>query len=95
MSGVERITISLTAEMAQTVRGAVESGDYASSSEIVREALRDWRHKRLRQERDLEELRADIGEGLEQVKAGQVRRFDAERIVEKGQQRSRRRSSSE
>lgn len=95
MSGVERITISLTAEMAQTVRGAVESGDYASSSEIVREALRDWRHKRLRQERDLEELRADIDEGLEQAKAGQVRRFDAERIVEKGQKRSRRRSSSE
>jgi Arc/MetJ-type ribon-helix-helix transcriptional regulator len=26
--------------MAQTVRGAVEAGEYASSSEIIREALR-------------------------------------------------------
>ena len=44
MSTIERITITLTAEMAQAVRGAVQAGEYASSSEIIREALRDWRH---------------------------------------------------
>jgi len=27
--------------MAQAVRGAVQAGEYASSSEIIREALRD------------------------------------------------------
>ena len=46
MSTIERITVTLTAEMAKAVRGAVQAGEYASSSEIFREALRDWRHKR-------------------------------------------------
>ena len=35
MNTMERITITLTPEMAQAVRGAVEAGEYASSSEIV------------------------------------------------------------
>jgi Arc/MetJ-type ribon-helix-helix transcriptional regulator len=57
MSTIERITITLTAEMAQAVRSAVPAGEYASSSEIIREALRDWRHKRALQERELGELK--------------------------------------
>jgi plasmid stabilization system protein ParE len=39
--------------MAQAVRGAVQAGEYTSSSEISREALRDWRHKRALQEQEL------------------------------------------
>ena len=39
--------ISLTDEHARLVNEAVASGDYASSSEVIREALRDWRGKRL------------------------------------------------
>jgi predicted nucleotidyltransferase len=46
MSKVEKVSIALTSDMAATVRGAVASGEYASSSEVVREALREWRHKR-------------------------------------------------
>ncbi len=56
-STVERLTITLTAEIAHAVKGAVSSGEYASSSAVVREALRHWwRHKRAVQER----LRADV-----------------------------------
>lgn len=43
----EKISISLTSEHARLIQDAVASGDYASSSEVVREALRDWRAKRL------------------------------------------------
>ena len=43
----EKISISLTSEHASLIQDAVASGDYASSSEVVREALRDWRAKRL------------------------------------------------
>ena len=43
----EKISISLTAEHARLIDEAVASGDYASSSEVVREALRDWKTKRL------------------------------------------------
>lgn len=42
-----KISISLTDEHARLVSEAVASGDYASSSEVIREALRDWRGKRL------------------------------------------------
>lgn len=43
MAGIERLTIALPSDMAADVKGAVEDGDYALTSEIVREALRDWR----------------------------------------------------
>jgi antitoxin ParD1/3/4 len=46
MSKVEKISVALTPEMAQMVRANVGSGDYASSSELIREALREWRQKR-------------------------------------------------
>jgi antitoxin ParD1/3/4 len=84
MSDIERMTFTLTAEMAQTVKSAVKDGDYASSSEIIREALRDWQRKRRLQESELEQLRADIRDGLEDLKAGRISNFDADRIVNKG-----------
>ncbi len=84
MSNVERMTITLTAEMAQTVKGAVSDGEYASSSEVIREALRDWRHKRQLQTQALETFRAEIRAGLDDVEQGRVHDFDAERIVQKG-----------
>jgi len=86
MSTIERMTITLTAEMAQSVRLAVEAGEYASSSEIIREALRDWRHKRALQEQELGELRAKVQEGLVDIEAGRVRDFDPERIISRGEQ---------
>lgn len=42
-----KISISLTDEYARLIGDAVESGDYASSSEVVRDALREWKTKRL------------------------------------------------
>ncbi len=41
MSTVEKISISLTPDLASLVRKAVDDGYYTSTSEIVREALRD------------------------------------------------------
>ena len=42
MSKLERITVTMPAEMAARLRAAVERGEYATTSEVVREALRDW-----------------------------------------------------
>jgi len=94
MNAMERITITLTPEMAQAVRCAVEAGEYASSSEIIREALRDWRHKRALQEQELADLRAKIQEGLADIDAGRVSDFDAERIIRKGEDRLQDRDDS-
>jgi antitoxin ParD1/3/4 len=57
MPNVEKISIALPPEMVSMVREAVEAGEYSSSSEVVREALRDWRHKRSLREKGLDELR--------------------------------------
>ena len=85
MSNIERITITLTAEMAEAVRMAVQAGEYASSSELIREALRDWRHKRALQEQELQELRTKVQQGLSDIEEGRVRDFDPERIIRKGE----------
>ena len=50
--------------MAAVIKGAVEGGDYASSSEVVREALRDWKTKRALQLQELAALKVDIDRGL-------------------------------
>lgn len=94
MSDIKRMTITVTAEMARAVRNAVKDGDYVSSSEIVREALRDWQHKRRLREGEVELLRAEIGQGLEDLRAGRIRNFAADRIVEKGEARLAGRESS-
>ena len=64
MANVEKLSIALTPEMAGLVRGAVESGEYATTSEVVREALREWKQRRTLQQRDIEELRRLWAEGL-------------------------------
>ncbi len=54
---VEKISIALPPEMVAQVRQAVETGEYASSSEVVRDALRDWTYKRHLQQQGIAELR--------------------------------------
>lgn len=65
MPTVERMTITMPSEMAETLRRTVAGGEYASTSEVVREALRDWTRSRDAERRDLEALRAAIKTGLE------------------------------
>jgi antitoxin ParD1/3/4 len=57
MSSIEKISIALPPEMVAVVRQAVEAGEYASSSEVIRDALRDWTHKRDLRRQGIEELR--------------------------------------
>ena len=64
MSGVERLTITLPAGMAAAVREAVESGDYASISEVTREALREWRIKRIMRQQELAAFKIDLSQEL-------------------------------
>ena len=56
-SSIEKISIALPPEMVASLRQAVDGGEYSSSSEVVREALRDWSHKRQLQQNGVEELR--------------------------------------
>ena len=84
MSTIERMTVTMPADMAAVVKGAVETGDYASTSEVVREAIRDWKAKRGLQLRELETLKADIDKGLADIAAGRVKDFDIDAITARG-----------
>jgi antitoxin ParD1/3/4 len=84
MADLERLTITLPADMAGLVKSAVEGGDYASSSEVIREALRDWKMKRQLRLSQLAELKADIDRGLSDVAEGRLAKFDAQRIIARG-----------
>ncbi len=84
MSNIERLTITLPTDMAAVVKAAVEGGDYASTSEVVREALRQWKLRRVVQEQALAALKADIDKGLADVAAGRIREFDTAKVVERG-----------
>ena len=92
---IERMTITMPADMAAVVKAAVETGDYASTSEVVRDALRDWKRRRAVQLQEIEALKADIDKGLADVAAGRLKDFDAQRIVERGRKLIATRSSSD
>ncbi len=94
MADIERFTITLPAEMAAIVRSAVAAGEYASVSEVVREALRDWKMKRALQIEELAALKADIDKGLADVAAGRVKKFDSKGIVARGKKLLAARSAS-
>jgi antitoxin ParD1/3/4 len=64
MANVEKVSVAVTAEMAAMMREVVEAGEYASTSEVVREALRDWKLRRTQRDRGIEELRRLWDEGI-------------------------------
>ncbi len=86
MPNVEKMSIALTPEMATAVRAAVANGEYVSSSEVIREALRDWQLRRSLHQKELEELRQMWQEGVDSgpgtqadmraIKAEARRRFE-------------------
>lgn len=84
MTTIERLTVTMPKEMAATLKRAVEMGEYASTSEVIREALRDWTFKRQLMLDELNALKQDIDKGLADVAAGRTREFDARRIAERG-----------
>ena len=63
MSRLEKITISLPGEMVAEIRAAVEAGEFASTSEAVRDALRRWRGLRTVIALTEDELRRLVAEG--------------------------------
>jgi antitoxin ParD1/3/4 len=65
MSKVQKISIALTSELNDLLQEAVASGRYATSSEVVREALRDWSHYEKAKSQALTSLKELIQEGID------------------------------
>ena len=82
MSKIDKLSITVTREQHAKIKAAVERGDYASTSEVIRTALREWELK--------EELRRLEGERIgrlwdEGIASGAAREGPAfvERLISK------------
>lgn len=75
MASIEKISVALPSDMLELVKQAVKSGDYATTSEVIREALREWKGRRETREEAISELRRLWQEGVD---SGGWRPFDAE-----------------
>jgi antitoxin ParD1/3/4 len=62
MQNVERLGITLPAEMRRMIRAKVEEGRYASNSEVTREAMRALREQEQLRAQRLTKVRAKISE---------------------------------
>lgn len=65
MSYVDKRSITLSPELAAMVDSAVSAGEYASASEVIRDALRQWKERRDLLGYSVEELRRLLREGIE------------------------------
>jgi antitoxin ParD1/3/4 len=71
MATAEKISIALPPEMVDVICNAVATGEYASSNEVIRDALRDWTNKRALRPHGITQLRQlwhkTAGIGVEEV----------------------------
>lgn len=87
MPDIQKVSVALTGEQLAVLKAAVETGEYATTSEIVREAIRDWQFKRELRQEDIKRLRQlwDEGKGsgpAEPLDFDALRREARERLAE-------------
>jgi antitoxin ParD1/3/4 len=70
MPAMEKFIIALPPELAAHIRKAVETGEYASSSEVVRDALHEWTVKRDLRQQSLGGLRNWWRQAIEEKTPG-------------------------
>ena len=85
MPEVQKISIALTGEQITSIKAAVETGEYATTSEIVREAIRDWQFKRALRQEDLIRLRQIWDEGKA---SGPAKPLDLDRVKRRGRRQA-------
>jgi antitoxin ParD1/3/4 len=84
MATVEKLSIALTPELTADIRDAVATGEYASTSEVIRDALRAWKQVRQGRAAAVEGLRRLWAEGVD---GGEDAPLDAEDIKQRGRAR--------
>lgn len=72
MSKIERVTIALPAETLESAKAAVASGEYTSTGEIVRDALRLWEDVRALQAQETARLKEACQAGIASGSAGRL-----------------------
>jgi antitoxin ParD1/3/4 len=65
------MNISLTPELDRYVKEKVQTGMYHSASEVIREGLRLLKDQEHMRQARLDQLRSDVGVGIDQIERGQ------------------------
>ena len=78
MADIQKVSVALTGEQLAALKAAVEAGEYATTSEIVREAIRDWQFKREVRREDIKRLQQLWDDGKA---SGKAKPFDIERTI--------------
>ncbi|HZW29833.1 MAG TPA: type II toxin-antitoxin system ParD family antitoxin [Isosphaeraceae bacterium] len=81
--------LAVSAELQQIVREKVESGDYASADDLLREALQLLDDRDRLRAWKLEALRQEIAVGIQQAEQGMVAPLDMDAIRTKVAERLR------
>jgi antitoxin ParD1/3/4 len=86
MPEVQKVSVALTGDQIGALKDAVNAGEYATTSEIVREAIRDWQFKRELRREELNRLRQLWDQGKASgtvlpVDFGDARREAQERLT--------------
>lgn len=84
------MNVNLTPQLEELVRAKVASGLYTSASEVVREALRLMDEQDRLRAAKLEQLRADVRQGLD---SGPSKAWDAEATKREGRARRTRKAA--
>jgi antitoxin ParD1/3/4 len=84
MSNVQKISVSLPEEMMTIMKDVVATGAYASTSEIVRDALRDWQEKQVERDIVIKKYRKMVDDALE---SGSLLDYSMDDIVQRGRER--------
>ena len=70
MANIERMTVVFPEPMAAIIREAVKAGEYATTSEAVRDAVRLWTDKRGQRARDIQTMQRAWDAGKTSGSAG-------------------------
>jgi antitoxin ParD1/3/4 len=65
MQAAEKISITMTPEMLRVIRESVDAGEYASTSEVMRDAVRLWQRDRQEHAERLNAIRARVRRSFE------------------------------
>ena len=64
LENAEKLSITLPAEMVRTIKSKVDAGSYASTSEVIREAVRLWQRQEEEHAERLAAIRSRVQRSL-------------------------------
>ena len=64
MNNAEKVSVTMTREQMQLIRECIQAGEYATTSEVMRDAVRVWQRQRIEDAHRLGALRGRIRRSL-------------------------------